>query len=727
MTTIHRRPAPWRGNAVFCASAAFAAGLETLFARLLERRPADSAEALLRQRLHHELEHGSGVLLHDSALLRGLAEDEFQRVFRAFCQWLGRTVAINRNGEYLKEVRDLGLRDARDAPQRGHLTSQELAFHSDRADLTVLACWSPARRGGAFRIRSSADVLATLEAANPAWLPLLGQPIPHDLRDEGDADYALVPLLTETPRTFVLRYIRKFNESVTRHGLSLAPQVRSMLDGLDEAIERADGYAELDFSKGMLVLVNNHTTLHAHRVQRRRAAAPLPAALLAEQRVHPRTAGKLPAAVPPGSRRQPARRHPSPRPGAPPVSDNTFSVQRFRALPTEIHVMLVGTLLTRGAYFMVWPFLALLLWREFRLSASAIGLLLALATVCGALSGIYTGWLSDRFGRKRLIFFGTSLSGLSFVLLGFSGQPLSYGLAISGVSIGCALLESSCKALIGDRVEDRRSRELALYCRYFLINLGAALGPLIGLTLGVAAQAGTFLVTALVYFCYGLLLWRLLHHLELKRRSLAPRSSTGFLEACLSMARHRAFTLLLLCNMLAALIYATFDSTLVQYLTRSGLPDVVNSIALLVTINALTIVVAQFPLLRLLENTGTGGRLMLGMLLMLLAQLGFAWTPVTLFAGLALATVVLSLGELIVFPTFSVEVDQLTPDDLRGSYFGAANLYSLGTALAPLYGGIMLDHAGSQALYLGLAALCGVIMLLQVGAVGLRQAERAGG
>ncbi|MDG3709093.1 MDR family MFS transporter [Pseudomonas aeruginosa] len=409
------------------------------------------------------------------------------------------------------------------------------------------------------------------------------------------------------------------------------------------------------------------------------------------------------------------------------MSDNTFSVQRFRALPTEIHVMLVGTLLTRGAYFMVWPFLALLLWREFRLSASAIGLLLALATVCGALSGIYTGWLSDRFGRKRLIFFGTSLSGLSFVLLGFSGQPLSYGLAISGVSIGCALLESSCKALIGDRVEDRRSRELALYCRYFLINLGAALGPLIGLTLGVAAQAGTFLVTALVYFCYGLLLWCLLHHLEPKRRSLAPRASTGFLEACLSMARHRAFTLLLLCNMLAALIYATFDSTLVQYLTRSGLPDVVNSIALLVTINALTIVVAQFPLLRLLENTGTGGRLVLGMLLMLLAQLGFAWTPVTLFAGLALATVVLSLGELIVFPTFSVEVDQLTPDDLRGSYFGAANLYSLGTALAPLYGGIMLDHAGSQALYLGLAALCGVIMLLQVGAVGLRQAERAGG
>ncbi len=58
-----------------------------------------------------------------------------------------------------------------------------------------------------------------------------------------------------------------------------------------------------------------HHPARAHRVQRRRAAAPLPAALLAEQRIHPRTAGKLPAAVPPGSRRQPraAASVPSPR------------------------------------------------------------------------------------------------------------------------------------------------------------------------------------------------------------------------------------------------------------------------------------------------------------------------------------------------------------------------------------------------------------------------------
>lgn len=263
MTTLHCRPAAWRGNSVFRGSAAFGDPLEAVLTCLHAQQPLHVDAPQLRQRIHEHLEHGSGVLLHDSELLKRLDSKDFHRVFRAFCQWLGQTVAINRTGEYLKEVRNLGLRDSLDAPQRGHLTSQELAFHSDRADLTVLACWSAAKQGGAFRIRSSADVLQALETQNPGWLAQLSQPIAHDLRDEGEADYIQVPLLTETSETFVFRYIRKFNESVVRHGLRLDPQVKEMLDALDAEIESPCGYAELDFAKGHLVVVNNHTTLHA--------------------------------------------------------------------------------------------------------------------------------------------------------------------------------------------------------------------------------------------------------------------------------------------------------------------------------------------------------------------------------------------------------------------------------------------------------------------------------
>ncbi|MGS0630425.1 hypothetical protein, partial [Photorhabdus asymbiotica] len=53
---------------------------------------------------------------------------------------------------------------------------------------------------------------------------------------------------------------------------------------------------------------------------------------------------------------------------------------------------------------------------------------------------------------------------------------------------------------------------------------------------------------------------------------------------------HRTFVMLLLCNVLVMFVYANFDSTLVQYLSRSNINNVTNFIALLVIVNSLTII-----------------------------------------------------------------------------------------------------------------------------------------
>lgn len=392
----------------------------------------------------------------------------------------------------------------------------------------------------------------------------------------------------------------------------------------------------------------------------------------------------------------------------------TFTLHRFMALPKEIHVMMAGTMLTRGAYFMVWPFIAILLYRQFHLSATLIGALLTVSTVFGAISGVYTGWLSDRYGRRRVIVCGAVLSAFSFILLSQAQSAMMYAVGIAGVSVGCMLLESSCKALIGDRIEDKASKELAFYCRYYAINIGAAIGPLLGVTLGVAAKSATFGITALIYLFYGLLLWLLLPDTLPSSRSTAlPKTKTPFFEACRKMARHHLFIVLLLCNLLVALVYANFDSSMVQYLTREGIPDVLKTVASLIAINAMTILIAQFPVLRYLQPFLPRTRIIMGMVLLLVAQLLYVVVPASSLFWLSIATVLLSLGELIVFPTFSVEIDSMTPNDLRGSYFGAGNLSMLGNAIAPVYGGLMLDNYGHRALFLGLAFLCVVVMVLQ--------------
>ncbi|MCM2494922.1 clavaminic acid synthetase [Burkholderia glumae] len=265
----HRRPPAWSSPAALELPGEIADAVETLLQAIARDTDAELDGYMLdsvRDRIHAQLEFGSGAIKHESAVLAGLGQADFQRVFGQFCRYLGQPVAINKAGDVIKEVKDAGHRDSTLAPARGHMTNQELAFHSDRADVTVLACWEPATSGGEFKVCSSARLIELIERHDPAWRAWLTRPIPHDLRDEGgspDQGYCLLPILTETRETFVLRYIRKFNESVKRHGIELPDEARAMLDGIDALLEDDSISVEFPFAKGTLVLTNNHTTLHS--------------------------------------------------------------------------------------------------------------------------------------------------------------------------------------------------------------------------------------------------------------------------------------------------------------------------------------------------------------------------------------------------------------------------------------------------------------------------------
>ncbi|WP_027210417.1 MDR family MFS transporter [Burkholderia sp. WSM2232] len=396
------------------------------------------------------------------------------------------------------------------------------------------------------------------------------------------------------------------------------------------------------------------------------------------------------------------------------MKNRIFQVSRYRRLPPEIHVMLLGTLLTRGGYYMAWPFLSITLFEKFGLSAFAVGGFLAAATACGAFSGIYAGYLSDKYGRRAVISISTLIAALGYVLMSAGDSLIGYSASILAISMGGSHLEACCKALIGDRVTDGGDREFALYFRYFTLNVGVAVGALIGVTAGIASQFATFMAVSVVHLVYGVVLWLLLRKIGRGTKVVHCDEQISFADAYSQILGHRAFVTLLLCNMLVALVYANFDSTLVQYIARFNPDGGRHLVAWLIAVNAATVTIAQFPVLRLLEARSIELRLTAGLSLIFVAQVGFAFAGVTHIALLVLATIVLSLGELIVFPTFSVKIDRLTPDDMRGSYFGAGNLYSLGSAIAPLLGGALLQYVGGPGLFAILSMICLWVLALHV-------------
>lgn len=382
----------------------------------------------------------------------------------------------------------------------------------------------------------------------------------------------------------------------------------------------------------------------------------------------------------------------------------------WNIFPPLVWIVLAGSLLTRTAFFMVWPFLAVILEREFQLSPSQIGSVLGAAFIATAVFGFYSGNLSDRFGRRPIMIAGCVSGVAAYVVLATAGSVAAYAVGALLAGLSRAVIESPGKALIVDYIDDLKRRDLAFHARYFLINVGGAVGPLLGLVFGLAARQPSFWITAGANALFGLVI--LLAFRWTPERDHASNHDGVSLQAAIRTLRSdRQFLLLLLAMFLSMFAYAQQESTLIQYVSVEGGTMAITLVGALMITNGVTIVVFQFPMLKLMGRYGLYTRVYTGVVLFTAAFIGYALLPVAGLVPWIATTWLLSVGEAILFPTLQIQVDRMAPVGLKGSYFGAAGLSALGFGIGPFVGGFTLEHLGGPATFWLTAlstVLCGV-------------------
>lgn len=387
------------------------------------------------------------------------------------------------------------------------------------------------------------------------------------------------------------------------------------------------------------------------------------------------------------------------------------SLQRIKQFPLLMWILLFGAFITRGSFYMVWPFLAVILYEKFAISATEVGLILSVAALVSVFIGFIGGTLSDRFGRHQLMYASGILYVISFSLLAETQTMAGYVVVITLCSIAKALWEPPTSALIGDIVPDAKTRELAMQARYFVVNVGAAIGPMAGVWFGLTGQQSSFYITAVAFaLLLIILVWGFKKHGTIKR---AKHSSDNNFKSTLKiLLQDRLLQCLIIANVICMFIYGQMDSSLIQYLNRAKVPDLLLLISSMIFANSLLIVSFQFILLKIMASLALEKRIQIGLLLLAFSQIWFAVNPLDFFWGWIGGVMIMSLAEAILFPSMNVHIDRLAPSHLRGAYFGAASFYSLGFAIAPLGGGLMLDWFGGFWLFLFASGLCLIVIYL---------------
>lgn len=361
---------------------------------------------------------------------------------------------------------------------------------------------------------------------------------------------------------------------------------------------------------------------------------------------------------------------------------------------------------------MVWPLVTLILSRDLDEGPAKIGLYMTLAMATSLIIGAFFGGLSDRVGRTKILGAGLLLTCVSFAVLTAVDSAIFLYVGVFLNSLAKGLIEPTSNSIISNSSKNKAIRETLLKRRYFLMNVGAAVGPVIGIFIGyrfafdVFATAG--LVTLIMLFWF---IW-----LTLGAEKEIPTGSTptkdGLSKGGLKNALvDKPFMLLLFCNICVMAVYGQIDVTLPQVLSTLLPNDPTGLLSLMLTLNAAIIILLQFPLDKLLAIKSLSFRTNFGITLLALSQAIF------LVAGSGwlywiIGIVILSVGEVVLFPTISIKVDRLAPNNMKGAYFGIAQMYEFGFAISPLVGGLLLSEFGMLYLWGGMTILTLAVLAL---------------
>jgi MFS family permease len=340
------------------------------------------------------------------------------------------------------------------------------------------------------------------------------------------------------------------------------------------------------------------------------------------------------------------------------------------------------------------------------------------------LGGVFGGWLSDAVGRNTVLLGSIFVGAIAFLTLQFAAGAVQVMLVNIVISLAASFYEPVSKAMISDRLVPAR-RLKAFSDRYMATNIGYAIGPLMGAYMGLMEHAIGFLLTGCAYLLFFAGLYVVLRTDTVGAAGSPIVSGSRSLPAALqAIVRDGRLMLFTVGSTLALAVHGQMSVTFSQYLNAS-FADGVAMFAWLISVNAVTVIVSQPVLRHVAERKGALTSIVVGALALSAGAVGFSQAGH--LTGLVVAMVVFTWGEVLLVPAEYSILDSITPEPVRGAYYGAHSLSSLGNLLGPWLGGIVLMSWGGHALFYSMAAVALLSMLIFVSGSRMQRSSLKGG
>jgi MFS family permease len=364
-------------------------------------------------------------------------------------------------------------------------------------------------------------------------------------------------------------------------------------------------------------------------------------------------------------------------------------------LPRPVWLLQLGGLANWLGQGIAYPFLVIYLHNVRGMPLGTAGLVLASSAAVGLVAFPIAGAIVDRFGGRLTLGCALVVQAIGYALFPLVHEAWQAFAVAVIVGAGVGGFWPGQSTLLASLISEER-RHAAYSVQRIAMNLGFGLGGLTGGLIATTENATTFTVLFLVNAGTCLVFAATLLGVpepELEHEE-EEQERTGYG----ALLRDRTLLSVLALNALfVSAGYAQLELLPAFAKNEAGVSEA--GIGLIFLINTLSVVLAQLPVMRLLE----GRRRMVAYL-----ALGVVWavgwlgvcaagiwfTAAAAVALIAAATIAIGLGECIHGVVHAPLVIDLAPARQRGRYIALSGTsWSIGFIVGPAVGGLILDAA----------------------------------
>lgn len=372
-------------------------------------------------------------------------------------------------------------------------------------------------------------------------------------------------------------------------------------------------------------------------------------------------------------------------------------------MPRSLWLLVIGMMINvMGASFL-WPLNTIYIHEHLGKSLTVAGVVLMVnagATVIGNLAG---GVLFDKIGGFKTIILGITITLVSVILLMFFHGWPTYTYLLAFIGFGSGIVFPATYALaVNIWPEGGRKAFNAIYVAQ---NVGVAAGASLGGIVATFSFHYIFIANAALYAIFFFIALFGYRHID-----AGIVSQTSILEQKASGNNpQKFFPLVILCigYLLCWVGYVQWSTTISSHTQSLNIP--LSQYSLLWTINGVLIVCGQPVIAQFVKYVAKSlkQQMIFGFVVLIVSFIVAA--NAVNFSGFLLAMIILTIGEMLIWPAVPTIADQLAPKGRQGFYQGFVNSTATGgRMIGPLLGGMIVDYYNMNLLFMVIIGLLSI-------------------